>query len=137
VAVLRGEGDRFGVVLFGGVVRCALSAIRDDVIAFFGGDGSGGIAAPLTGGFGYAVQGPCHLPERAAKVRQINKGKQEASNPEGMDVREQRQQAENGYEFELQFLGFVSDSLGQRVQAEKQNAYAKNRSYDDQGRNCE
>jgi hypothetical protein len=54
-----------------------------------------------------------------------------------MDVREQRQQTENGDDFELYFPGFMRDPLRQRVQAEKQNAYAKNRSHDDQGRNGE
>src|SRR3954463_9691812 len=70
--------------------------------------------------FGPTVRpGVCDLLDRSrnaaqwcAEIRDIYHREQQPSYPEQMDVREQRQQAKNGHDLELQFLRFVRHALG-------------------------
>ena len=60
--------------------------------------------------------------QEIAEIGNVDEGNQQPDDPENMHVREERDQAETGDELELNFLCLVRDVLGQRMQAEVQNA---------------
>jgi hypothetical protein len=64
-----------------------------------------------------------------------NETKQQAGDPEDVLVREERQQTQDGDEFELEFL--VPQALGQRVQPEEQAAQPEHYGNDHNGCDCE
>src|SRR5882724_11995877 len=59
---------------------------------------------------------PCDAAQRCAEIGDIDHGKQQPRYPEQVDVRKERQQAQDGYDLELQFLRLVRHALRQAMQ---------------------
>jgi hypothetical protein len=60
--------------------------------------------------------------EPPAEIGDVDERKQQCRYPERMDMSEQGEKAQHGYNFELQPVGSVRHALGQRVQAKEHNA---------------
>ena len=65
--------------------------------------------------------------EGVAEIGHVDHRKQQTRDPEDVHVREERNEAEHGNDFELHLVGLVRDVFGQGVQAEEQNAEARTR----------
>src|SRR3954464_2087424 len=68
--------------------------------------------------------------QRSTEIGKVHQGEEQAGHPEDMLMREESQQAQDGDDFELQLLRFVSHPLRKSVQTQKHVADCKNR--DDQ-----
>jgi len=73
---------------------------------------------------GNSFDGACDAAEEATEIRNVDEGQQQARHPENMHVREERYQAEDRNNLELDLVAFVRDALGQCVQAQEENAEA-------------
>src|SRR6478609_11995445 len=62
---------------------------------------------------GYFLDRSRDAADRAAEIGQVDEGKQQARDPEDVHVREEREQAQDGYDLELHLVGFVCDPLRQ------------------------
>src|SRR5207248_2169541 len=60
----------------------------------------------------------CDAAQRCAEIGDIDHGKQQSCYPEQVDVREERQQAQNGHDLELQFLRLVRHALREAMQSQ-------------------
>src|SRR5262245_41808634 len=60
--------------------------------------------------------------ERVAEIGEVDQRKQEARYPEDMHVREQSNEAQDGDDLKLDLVRLVRHSLGQGVQAKKDNS---------------
>lgn len=60
--------------------------------------------------------------KETAKIRDVDECQQQTGDPEDVHVREEREQAEDGNDLELDLMPLVRHALRQRVQAQEQNA---------------
>lgn len=60
--------------------------------------------------------------KEAAKIRDVDECQQQTGDPKDVHVREEREQAEDGDDLELDLMPFMRHALRQRVQAQEQNA---------------
>ena len=77
---------------------------------------------PLAGrDAGELLERPGHPAERGAEIGQVDHREQQARDPEEMDMREERQEAQHRDDFHLKLLGLVRHALGQAVQPQEQD----------------
>src|SRR5690349_15634341 len=74
---------------------------------------------------GHPFDGASDTTKEAAEVGKINERQQQAGNPENVHVGKESNQSQDGDDFELYFLPFMGDLLGQRMQAKIQDAETK------------
>lgn len=75
-------------------------------------------------GSGELLDRPGDPLQRRLEIGQVNECQEQASDPERVDVREQRQQTEDGDDFELQLL--VAETFGQGMKTEENGAQSEN-----------
>src|SRR5580704_1736276 len=76
---------------------------------------------------------PRDSPQRRAKIGKFNEREYQADHPENMHMREQRDQAQDGDDLELQLLRPMRHPLGQRVEAEEQKTKSQDGKRQDDG----